>query len=60
MTDWIVFRSKEGKELMAYTAAETFHGELKATLELLSSERGIPICDISVSVEKRKASRRKG
>lgn len=41
MRKWIVFYDSKGKELAAYTEAETFEGEQKATAELLAFEHGI-------------------
>lgn len=41
MRKWIVFYDGKGKELAAYTEAETFAGELKATTDLLAFEHGI-------------------
>ena len=41
MRKWIVFYDNKGEELAAYTKAETFEGELKATAELLAFERGM-------------------
>ena len=41
MRKWIVFYDSKGKELAAYTQAETFVGEQKATTELLAFEHGI-------------------
>lgn len=53
MKDWIVFRTKEGKELAAYTVNGTYVGEEKDTIDLLASEHGIPADDISISLEMR-------
>ena len=33
MTDWIIFYGSEGQELCAITAADTFDGEIDATIE---------------------------
>lgn len=41
MSKWIVFYDRNGKELTAYTEAETFAGEREATAELLAFEHGI-------------------
>jgi|GEM_PF-3523369 len=41
MEKWTVFYDGKGKELAAYTQAETFAGEQKATTELLAFEYGI-------------------
>lgn len=49
---WKVFYHN-GKELCAYTMAETFTGEEEATKELLSYEKGINIEDIKVVIEER-------
>lgn len=54
MKDWIVFRTKEGKELAAYTVNGTFVGEEKDTIDLLASEHGIPAEEISINIERRR------
>ena len=41
MKKWIVFYNSKGEQLAAYTQAETFVGEQKATTELLAFEHGI-------------------
>lgn len=41
MRKWIVFYDSKGKEIAAYTQAETFAGEREATAELLAFEHGI-------------------
>lgn len=48
MSKWIVFYDSNGKELAAYTKAETFEGERKATAELLAFENGIQPEEITV------------
>lgn len=54
MKDWIVFRTKEGKELAAYTVNGTFVGEAKDTIDLLAREHDIPAEDISIILERRR------
>jgi len=41
MSKWVAFYDSNGKELAAYTEAETFAGEREATTELLAFEHGI-------------------
>ena len=48
MSKWIVFYDSEGKELAAYTEAETFAGEREATVNLLAFENGIPTEELTV------------
>ena len=36
MSKWVAFYDSNGKELAAYTEAETFAGEREATTELLA------------------------
>lgn len=38
---WIVFFGPDGKELLRYTVAGTFEGELADTIGLLAYEKGI-------------------
>lgn len=52
MKKWVVFRHK-GKELCAYTYAETFAGEARNTRELLAAENNIKPEDIQVTIESR-------
>jgi hypothetical protein len=53
MSKWIVFYDNAGSELVAYTAADEFAGERKATAELLAYERDIPISVIIIKEEER-------
>jgi hypothetical protein len=53
MKKWIVFYDNNGKELTAYTQAETFAGEQKATAELLAFEHGIRPEEITAKEVKR-------
>lgn len=50
---WVVFTDPAGKELCAYTAEETFAGEMQATKELLAAEHNIAVEDISVAIQQR-------
>jgi hypothetical protein len=52
MRKWIVFYGG-GKELAAYTEAETFPGERDATAELLAFEHGVQLEEITVKEEER-------
>ncbi|MDD3029865.1 MAG: hypothetical protein PHS57_06270 [Alphaproteobacteria bacterium] len=49
---WIVFTDKAGKELLSYTAKDTFPGEMEATKELLAYEHGINSSEISTAMKK--------
>lgn len=44
---WITF-SIDGKEIAAVTVKGTFHGEIKATIELLAYEKGVDPSKITV------------
>lgn len=48
MTEWIIFYGAEGRELCAITAADTFDGEIDATIEQLAHDKGIPAGSISI------------
>ena len=51
---WVVFYHKTNmQELAAYTLRGTFSGEMEATVELLSAERGIPKDEIWIILENR-------
>lgn len=52
MVPWIVFYHR-GQELAAVTLQGLFPGEIRATIELLAGERGIPSQEISVSLQDR-------
>ena len=52
MRKWIVFYGG-GKELAAYTEAETFPGERDATAELLAFEHRVQLEEITVKEEER-------
>ncbi len=47
---WIVFYDLDGKELLRYTARDTFAGELEDTISLLAYENGISPGEISFAV----------
>jgi hypothetical protein len=51
--EWVVFRTKDGKELASYTVKGTFKGELESTIDLLASEHGIRREDICVTIEQK-------
>lgn len=54
MEYWKVFTDSEtGRELCAYTIRGTFPGELEATRELLAHENGLPVDQISATIESR-------
>lgn len=50
---YIVFLDKAGNELASYTAQEEFAGERSATIELLASEKKIPVEEITAKEEER-------
>ena len=52
MVQWIVFYHGK-QELAAVTLQGMFPGEIRATIELLAHERGIPQDAISVSLQDR-------
>ena len=57
MEQYIVLKDKEtGRELCAYTLRGTFPGELKSTIELLASEKGIPAAQIEATTEERQTA----
>ena len=54
MVQWVVFLHR-GQELAACTLRGLAPGEIRATIELLAGERGIPSQEISVSLQDRPA-----
>ena len=47
--EWVVFLYA-GRELLRYSLAETFPGELENTLQLLAYERDIPVSAICIAI----------
>lgn len=56
MKEWLCFIAPGGRELCAYTAKDTFPGEMQETRGLLATENGLRPEEITVKLERRSDS----